>query len=100
MFCRLGLRLIAGALPEGDKGALRILFEQLKREPGPFLSASELEEALVNKGQKIRKLELKQMLRDISVNNTGKISFLDFTAANMRVSSSLSTLEDSLSWFA
>lgn len=85
VFLRLALRLIAQSLPESDTAALKILFQQLKSESRPVLTPNELELAMLNKGQKLRKLDTVELFRNISVNGQEEIGFLDFAAANMRV---------------
>lgn len=81
----MALRQIAASLPESDTVALRALYQQLKCDECPSLSVSELDSAMLNKGQNIKKLEILQLVRDISVDGREEISFLDFMAANMRV---------------
>jgi len=82
---RLALRLIAASLPECDTVALKTLYQQLKRDGRSSLSASELESAMLNKGQDIKELDIQELVRDISVDGRESISFLDFMAANMRL---------------
>jgi len=62
---RLSLRQIASSLPEGDARALRILFQQLKKDPRTrSLSVDELESAMVSKGENIERRELERVVRD------------------------------------
>ena len=73
----LGLVDFASKVQQGDE-EIRNLFELIDQDQDGFITESEITKMMKSLGEKVRKKEIRSMMKAGDISNDGKISFVDF----------------------
>jgi len=76
-FCSMMIRRMEDE--DGDEEILEA-FQVIDRDGDGFISEADLKDLMTNLGEKVTEEELKDMIREVDLDNDGQVSFAEFVA--------------------